>query len=242
MDTLALAVRRRLETQPDGARQNTDMAGNRRPAEYIDFIVNGKSLGDLFEIDLRDLAGMVRLADFPVGKNMPADPFDQFDLGRNRLQELTFRVPAYYERRRVHLYGCPECGDLECGNVTVQVVEKAHSVTWRNFDNNPPRLAAYMSSEKSRTGNKVFELWQKENRSYALLSAYAAHENEFDYVFLHDLKSGKLVIDTGDVTDLGDAPGDDIAYPAVGPFEFEKEAYLKAFTGFAFAASLPRTP
>jgi hypothetical protein len=110
-----------------GARSGSDTGNTRRPRrEYLDFIVDGESLG-------------VKLASILGGANLPADRvpvlvldwpigFPAEDYGR-----LAGELPASLPDGRVPLYICPECGDLGCGGVTAVVERTADTVVWREF-------------------------------------------------------------------------------------------------------------
>ena len=81
MDILSFQLRDRLSEQPPGARVNSAMDGYRRPQQYYDFLVNGKSLADMFDVDQRDLVGMLTpenlLTEPPVGREI----FNHFNRG-----------------------------------------------------------------------------------------------------------------------------------------------------------------
>lgn len=227
MDILSFQLRDRLSEQPPGARVNSAMDGYRRPQQYYDFLVNGKSLADMFDVDQRDLVGMLTpenlLTEPPVGREI----FNHFNRGPMRIHELTLKIPCLYEFRRVHIYGCPECGDLYCGSVTMQLIETAHSVIWQRFDNGREELAGYMSPDKSYSSGNIYDLWLERNRDYAVLDAFGSSPLENDYEFLGELKYGQVILDAEAEIRRGNAVV--IDHPEIGPFEFDKVAYLKAF-------------
>lgn len=49
------------------------------------------------------------------------------------LNELLFEVDARSGQRRVAIYICPECGDIECGIFSVMVELRADEVIWSKF-------------------------------------------------------------------------------------------------------------
>ncbi len=143
------------------------------------------------------------------------------------IQELTFKIPCRYEFRRVHIYGCPECGDLGCGSVTMQLIEKADTVIWQRFDGGREEYANYMSSDKSDTNGQLFELWQKRDRDYSILDAFGLSKIEMDYEYCYELRSGKISLSPGADIRRGDEVT--IDFPDIGHFEFDKIEYFKAF-------------
>lgn len=227
MDTLSFQPRSRLSEQPVNARVNSAMDGYRRPFDYIDFLVNGKSLADIFDIDRRDLVGMLTrervLEAAPVGREI----FNHFHVAGRLFHELTLALPCCLEFRRVHIYGCPECGDLYCGSVTMQFLETPHSVIWQRFDNGREEIAPYMSPDKSYSNGNLYELWLERGRDYSVLDAFGLSALENDYEFFGELKYGNPGLDPG--ADLRRGAAVEIEYPQIGPFEFDRTAYLSAF-------------
>lgn len=199
------------------------MDGFRRPLSYIDFIVNGKSLADLCRVDERDLVGMLQPEDLESPLD-PHDVFNQFKRVGRLPRELSLEYPVLYEGRRVHIYGCPECGDLACGSVTMQILETANSVIWRQFDDGRENIAAYISEDKSIHGRDLLDLWLTRGKNYGILHAFAASEHELDYEFIHGFKNGRYVAEPD--ADLKPYAEMEVEYPEIGPYEFEKQDYL----------------
>jgi hypothetical protein len=230
MDVLSFMPRGRLEEQPAGARVNSAMDGYRRPREYIDILVNGRSLADLCDVDRRDLIGMLEPEDL---KNpLPSqDVFNMFKRMGRLPRELALEIPVLYENRRVHIYGCPECGDLECGSVTMQLLETPTSVIWQKFDDGREKIAAYITEDKSFHDTNLLDLWLTEGKNYGILHGFVASEHEYDYEFIYSYKNNKYIVERdADIrTDLTPT----VDYPAVGPFEFEKSQYLAAWRDLA---------
>lgn len=227
MDKLEFKLRNRLEIQPPGARVNSAMDGYRQSKTYIDFIVNGKSLADVFDIDKRDLISMLSIEDIQKEPPRGRDIFDHFKRYGTLIHELTFQIPCRFEFRRVHIYGCPECGDLLCGNVTFQLIEKPDTVIWQRFDNGREEYANYMSWDKSYNDGQLFEQWQERNRDYSVLDAFGLSDIEMDYEYCYYLRNGKISLDQ----DADIRRGDSIVmdFPDIGPFEFDKKEYLRVF-------------
>lgn len=223
MDVLSFKLRSRLAEQPAGARVNSAMDGYRRPRQYIDILVNGKSLADLCDVDQRDLIGMLEVEDLKTP--LPSqDVFNMFKRMGRLPRELALEIPVLYENRRVHIYGCPECGDLECGSVTMQLLETPDSVIWQKFDDGREKIAAYITEDKSFHGTNMLDLWHQEGKNYGMLHAFVTSEHEHDYEFIYSYEHNQYQVDrNGDIrTDLTPT----VRYPAVGPFEFEKKQYL----------------
>jgi hypothetical protein len=134
-------------------------------------------------------------------------------------RELALEIPVLYENRRVHIYGCPECGDLECGSVTMQLLETETSVIWQKFDDGREKIAAYITEDKSFHDTNLLDLWLTEEKNYGILHAFVASEHEYDYEFIYSYKNNKYIVERdADIrTDLTPT----VDYPAVGPFEFE---------------------
>lgn len=235
MDTLSFQLRDRLAEQPPGARVNSAMDGYRRPQQYYDFIVNGKSFADLFDVDQRDLVGLLTteklLSEPPEGHEI----FNHFNRGLMLFHELTLKIPCRYEFRRVHIYGCPECGDLYCGSVTMQLLETPNSVIWQRFDNGREEVAGYMSPDKSYSSGNLYDLWLERNRDYSVLDAFGLSPLEMDYEFLGALKYGGVTLEAD--ADIHRGANVVIDYPQVGPFEFDKANYLEVFEELKRSAS-----
>lgn len=237
MDKLEFRLRNRLEVQLPGARVNSAMDGHRQPAEYIDLIVNSHSLADIFEADRRDLVGMLTPCNLhtiaPVGREV----FNKFKRSGQLVHELTFGLPCRYEYRRVHIYGCPECGDLGCGSVTMQLIETATTVIWQRFDDGREDYANYMSEDKSYNSGDLFDLWQSRGNNYSVLDAFGLSNIEMDYEYFYALKAGKIVPEPDADIRRGESVA--IDFPEIGPFEFDKAAYLEAFAELRRNIALP---
>jgi hypothetical protein len=102
-----------------------------RPAEFdadgdgkherftVDFLVNGKSLYELLSVHKLDLVGRFSQS-AQAWNEESADIF------------LT-RKSADLENGRVMLYVCPECGDIGCGAITVNISKSDEGYAWAEF-------------------------------------------------------------------------------------------------------------
>ena len=88
--------------------------------KYIDFIVSGQSLGQLFRLSEFDLIGVFGWTENVEYENKQIDEF----LGRQK-PEL--------ETGRTSFYVCSECGDIGCGAITAKIEVTEKSVIWKDF-------------------------------------------------------------------------------------------------------------
>jgi hypothetical protein len=102
--------------------------------KYIDFIVSGQSLGQLFGLPDFELIGILGWSDNKKYENKQIDEF----LGL---------IKPELETERTCLYVCPECGDIGCGAFTVKIEVTDTNVIWSDFgyENNydEPNLTDY---------------------------------------------------------------------------------------------------
>lgn len=82
--------------------------------DYLDFFVNGRSLGCLVAIG--DLVGVFGFLDA--------------DYERLLARQLTLRAPSELASGRVPIYRCGECADLGCGAVVVRVTGYDDAFGW----------------------------------------------------------------------------------------------------------------
>lgn len=113
MDTLILG---------HGHRKNETFNNNSTKADrkFIDFIVSGQSLGQLFGLPNFDLIGTFGWTENKVQENLQIDEF----LGLTK-PEL--------ETGRTCFYVCPECGDIGCGAITAKIEVTEKNVIWKEF-------------------------------------------------------------------------------------------------------------
>src|SRR5215475_6283343 len=78
--------------------------GGRTERRYVDFVIDGVPLSRLLKCDVIS----------PFGWTIPNEQIAAVD-------RLVRRSPPDLPGQRVSLYVCPECGDLGCGAVSIQV-------------------------------------------------------------------------------------------------------------------------
>lgn len=127
MDTLTLGHgHRKGETFKNGT--------TKADRKYIDFIVSGQSLGQLFGLPNFDFIGTFGWSDNKEYENKQIDEF----LGL---------VKPELETGRTCLYVCPECGDIGCGAFTAKIEVIDTNVIWSDFgyenDYKEPNLTDY---------------------------------------------------------------------------------------------------
>ena len=107
MDELVLQWRRR---------DRADHANADR--RFLDFVVGGRSLYDAHRRDLIS----------PLGWGVP-------EWQDHTARKLLGEASADIEEGRVAIYVCPECGDVSCGSITVQLTREPGVVTWADAAN-----------------------------------------------------------------------------------------------------------
>ena len=90
---------------------------NQTEREFQDFIVNGKSLFEIFGEP--DLVGTI--GSFGKEVNIEA------------VNLLLLKKYSELKSKRIPIYICPECGDLGCGAITISIVKKDKSFIWSSF-------------------------------------------------------------------------------------------------------------
>lgn len=91
--------------------------GGRTKRRYLDFVVDGYSLGD--RLDAGDVIAC-------LGWGVPAYDDDQ-------VQTLLLKQPSPVETGRVMIYVCAECGDIGCGAITARVEKLGDCFIWKDF-------------------------------------------------------------------------------------------------------------
>ncbi len=113
MNTLTLGHgHRKGETFKDGSTK-TDR-------KYIDFIVSGQSLGQLFGLPDFDLIGTFG---WTVNK----------EYENTQIEEFLGRTEPELESGRTCFYVCPECRDIGCGAITAKIEITEKDITWKDF-------------------------------------------------------------------------------------------------------------
>lgn len=103
MDTLALISAQRTGSKHQAARS------------WLDFEVNGERLSKILNVG--DSIGV----------------FGWMNDQRAYAEQLLMRAPSELKSGRVPIYICPECADLGCGAVTVDVFRSGNEIVWDDF-------------------------------------------------------------------------------------------------------------
>ena len=96
-------------------------AGIRTPRRFLDFVIDGVSCYDVIQSHRYDEVSV----------------FMEFDGNEEWFAEAASRLVGDAAPNSIAhqcaIYVCPECGDLECGFVTVRVTRVGDIVTWSHF-------------------------------------------------------------------------------------------------------------
>ncbi|HET9430258.1 MAG TPA: hypothetical protein VFO70_03730 [Chitinophagaceae bacterium] len=95
-------------------------ASNKHERHYLDFVISGLSLREILGINGCDL-----ISPFGWGDNKEYE--------RDLIKVLTLRRKSDLATERVMLYVCPECGDIDCGAITANVVDQGDRIVWKDF-------------------------------------------------------------------------------------------------------------
>lgn len=93
-----------------------------KDGHYYDFIISGKSLREY--LGLKDYQSATPLNSWFIKMYMIQS------LKEFRLQNKT-ELPG----NRLHLYVCADCGEIDCGAVTVEIIDKGDRIVWTKFAN-----------------------------------------------------------------------------------------------------------
>ncbi len=88
--------------------------------KYIDFIVSGKSLSDIFntkKLDMITTLGWSSNTDYTF----------------KTIREFLKQETPELETGRTIIYGCPECVDIGCGAITAEIIDNGNTIVWKNF-------------------------------------------------------------------------------------------------------------
>ena len=91
--------------------------GGKTYRKYLDFVIDGQSLRDILQPG--DLIGCLGWLSSQAEEQL--------------IRQLMLRQPSQLENQSYELYICPECGDLECGAITVQIEKTANNFIWKDF-------------------------------------------------------------------------------------------------------------
>jgi hypothetical protein len=85
--------------------------------EYLEFVIDGQILSEShFQGDLIGCLGW-----------LPAES------QKIIIEELLAKRCSVLENDRYPIYVCPECGDIGCGAITVQIIETDDAYIWQSF-------------------------------------------------------------------------------------------------------------
>jgi len=88
--------------------------------KYIDFLVDGLSVKELFSNEYSDKITMLGWTEYRTDDELMIEEF------------LKQNTPSLKSGRTI-IYGCPECGDLGCGAITAEIVEMKDRFIWKDF-------------------------------------------------------------------------------------------------------------
>lgn len=91
--------------------------GGKSHREYLDFVIDGQSLYDLLQPG--DFIGCLGWLQTQVEQQI--------------VGELLLKRPTELKTGRNMLYICPECGDIECGAITVRIEKTSECFVWKDF-------------------------------------------------------------------------------------------------------------
>jgi hypothetical protein len=99
---------------------------------FLDFCIDGISLYEKFANE-RDLVSTIW-----VNPPVPEE-------AQKSIKRLLKLIPSEFPNDRVAIYVCPECGDLGCGAISIEIVFTETLVTWRSFgyENNYENAVEY---------------------------------------------------------------------------------------------------
>lgn len=104
--------------------------------KYVDFIVSGQSLGQVFGLPDLDMIGTFGWT-------------EDKELENKTIDEFIGKATPELETGRTMFYVCPECGDIGCGAITAKIEITENKVIWKDFgyENNysAPQLDDYKS-------------------------------------------------------------------------------------------------
>jgi hypothetical protein len=93
--------------------------GNRTARNYLDFVVDGRSVLERIGWAEADLVTPLGWAQRKFQQRVSA--------------ELLREVAPSLSSGRTSIYACPECGDIGCGAVTVRISRVGDRILWSDF-------------------------------------------------------------------------------------------------------------
>ena len=107
MDTLELKLKKRAG------------GGGATEREYYDFVINGKSIAEMIDVDDK------------IGVLIEGEVFEKEK--KKFVDQLLLKFKSDLESNRIPLYVCPECADVLEGTITINISEDETSVMWSDF-------------------------------------------------------------------------------------------------------------
>ena len=99
----------------------TKQRNKKQEQEYLDFVIDGKSLFDYLRLVDMDL-----ISPFGWGNNK--------DYECQLQKEFCLESLPVLNSRRIMFYVCPECGDIGCGAITGKITENINGqIEWADF-------------------------------------------------------------------------------------------------------------
>lgn len=110
---------------------------------YFDFIVSGKSLGEILGAEKLDLIGNFGWT-------------DDLEYENRQISEFLKEKNPTLETNRNMFYVCSECGDISCGALTGKISETENEIIWSEFayENNDGQ---YDLTEYQNIGPFIFD-------------------------------------------------------------------------------------
>ena len=85
--------------------------------DYFDFLIDNIPLSEILS----------------VGDKITPLGWSEIKFQKDSVMELLKQKKSELTSGRVPVYICPECGDLGCGAVTVNIIENENSFVWKDF-------------------------------------------------------------------------------------------------------------
>jgi hypothetical protein len=99
--------------------QQRKTRANQTPRKYLDFFIDGISLKTILNAAHFDFIS-------PFGWGVREDE-------KYFIEELRLKRKPELNSGRIRLYVCPECGDINCGAITVKITKLDDMVVWSDF-------------------------------------------------------------------------------------------------------------
>ncbi|MCM5530635.1 hypothetical protein [Parasegetibacter sp. NRK P23] len=96
------------------------IGANQTPRDYWDFMVSGKSLKTILNLESADYMTLINLE-------------GNQEYYRHVLNVFTLKEKSQLASGRVMIYVCPECGDIECGAITATIKDFEGKIVLGDF-------------------------------------------------------------------------------------------------------------